>query len=190
MSYPAKSLCKYRFQRALTTFFLVVILPVASYADSPRLADLNGGYYLLHHLCEDEEQLPILLDLKHAPDDVNAFAVSVSKTAKRSLSSLEKLRREDTTVRFDQNPLPKIERDVRESIQDDKQHQLLFGTSNGEFVRRLLESQIEASTYAQHLSKVLAEQDPKRRKSLERISEDWQTLREQAYRLLRDSGRP
>src|ERR1700734_3644850 len=99
-----------------------------------RQEKLNGGYYLLHQLCDDEAQLPLLLDVKHAPQNIEDFAIRISKTAKESNSLLEQMQDSDPALKFDRNPLPSIERDVRESIQDEKQHQLLFGTSNDAFV--------------------------------------------------------
>jgi hypothetical protein len=147
---------------------------------------LNGGYYLLHQLCDDEAQLPLLLDVKHAPDAIKDFAIRVSETAKESNHLLDQMQDSDPLLNFDQNPLPSIERDVRASIQDEKQHQLLFGTSDDAFVRALLVSQIEASNYAHNLAKVLAEQenDPKRIKCLEKISSKWIAIHTEAFRLL------
>jgi hypothetical protein len=151
-----------------------------------RQEKLNGGYYLLHHLCDDEAQLPLLLDVKHAPEAIKTFAIRISKTAKESNSLLEQMQDSDPALKFDQNPLPSIERDVRASIQDEKQHQLLFGTSDAPFVRALLVSQIEASNYGHNLAKVLSEQesDPKRIKLLERISAKWLAIHAEAFRLL------
>jgi len=151
-----------------------------------RQEKLNGGYYLLRHLCDDEAQLPLLLDVKHAPDTIASFAIRVSMTAKESNSLLEQMQDSDPLLKFDQNPLPSIERDVRESIQDEKQHQLLFGTSDDAFVRALLVSQIEASNYGHNLAKVLSEQesDPKRVKGLAKISAKWLAIHTEAFRLL------
>jgi hypothetical protein len=147
---------------------------------------LNGGYYLLHHLCNDEAQLPLLIDVKHASPEIEAFADKISRTAKESNSVLEQMQDDNPAIKFSRNPLPPIERDVRESIQDEKQHQLLFGTSNAEFERALLVSQIEASNYAHNIAKILANQetDSKRIKSLEKIASQWLALNKQSLRLL------
>jgi len=151
-----------------------------------RQEKLNGGYYLLHHLCDDEAQLPLLLDVKHAPEAIKAFAIKISKTAKESNALLEQMQEGDPLLKFDQNPLPPIERDVRASIQEEKQHELLFGTSDDAFVRALLVSQIEASNYGCNLAKVLSEQegDPKRIKCLEKIETKWLAIHAEAFRLL------
>lgn len=153
-----------------------------------RQQKLNGGYYLLHKLSEDETQVPLLLIVKHAPKEISGYADQISKTAKQSLASLEHLQQDDSSIQFDRNPLPQIEQDTRASIKADKQHQLLFGTTDSEFVRALLVSQIEACTYGINLSKVLAEQetDPDRVKTLRHISAKWLDMRNEAFRILRN----
>ncbi len=83
--------------------------------DAKKQEILNGGYYLLHHLDNDEDQLPLLLDLKHASKDIIDFADRVSQTAKAANAALEKMQDHDPAISFDHNPLPKIERDIRES---------------------------------------------------------------------------
>jgi septal ring factor EnvC (AmiA/AmiB activator) len=151
-----------------------------------RQDKLNGGYYLLHHLCNDEAQLPLLIDLKHASAEIEAFADKISRTAKESNSLLEQMQDGDPAIKFNRNPLPAIERDVRESIQDEKQHQLLFGTKDAEFERALLVSQIEASNYAHNIAKVLSDQetDSNRIKSLAKISARWLAINQEAFRFL------
>ena len=151
-------------------------------------ANLNGGYFLLHKLCADEDQLPLLLNVKSTPKEIETFADKISQTAKESLTALDRIREHDKSLDFDRNPLPKIERDVRDSIRDEKQHQLLFGASGPDFARALLTSQIEASSYAENIAKVLAEQekDPDRIRTLHRISEKWEAIHEQAFALLRN----
>ncbi len=154
---------------------------------SERPEQLNGGYYLLHHVCEDETNLPLLVAIKHTPPEIASYVDKIAKTSRESITALDRLQKGDATLQSDKNPLPPIERDVRQSIRDDKEHQLLFGTTDTEFVRALLVSQIEASGYALNLAKVLSEQEknPDRVKALQHISAKWLTIRNEAYRLLR-----
>jgi hypothetical protein len=151
-----------------------------------RQNELNGGYYLLHQLCDQESQLPMLALIKTTPQEIVGYVHRVARTANDSKTALDHMQDEDGAIRFDRNPLPPIERDVRKSISDAKQHQLLFGTSNGAFVRALLVSQIEASNYALSIAKVLAEQetDPTRVKALQALQGKWQTRLDEAYRYL------
>jgi len=165
-----------------------VVMPTRGSEVSDHQIYLNGGYYLLHHLCEDEAKLPLLLDVKDAPPEIKSYADHISKTAKETIADLEHMHESDARLKFDKNPLPSIERDVRESIQADKQHQLLFGTTGAEFVRALLVSQAEASAYALNLAKVLSQQenDPDRVKALQHISLKWRAIHQEAMRLLRN----
>ena len=153
-----------------------------------KLGNLNGGYFLLHKLCHDESQLPLLLTVKDTPKEIETFVDKISKMAKESLADLDRIQEHDKSLDFDRNPLPKIERDVRDSIAGEKQHQLLFGATGPEFARALLVSQIEASSYAENLTKVLAgqEKDTDRSKILSRLSEKWRAIHEEAFALLRN----
>ena len=157
--------------------------------NSSLQAKLNGGYYLLHKVSDDESQLPILLDFKHAPPEVKDYADQISKTGKETVAKVEEMQAHDHAIQFDKNPLPQIEQDVRDSIKDDKQHQLLFGTKDTEFVHALMVSQIEASTYALNLCKVIADQEssPERSKILRHLSAKWLKMRDQAFRILRNN---
>jgi hypothetical protein len=167
---------------------LVTVSSPANANDASTERDnLNGGYYLLHKLCDDEAQLPLLMDIKTTPKEIDAFAIRISQTAKESLATLDRLKSHDKNLDFDQNPLPKIEQDVRDSIKGEKQHQLLFGTTGPDFARAVLVSQIEASSYAENLSKVLAaqEKDSDRSKSLGRMADKWRLIHDQAFALLK-----
>jgi hypothetical protein len=149
--------------------------------------NLNGGYYLLHKLYEDESQLPLLLDLKTASPELHQFADKISRTAKEGMSILDRMRYADPHMKWDKNPLPKVEQDVRESVQDEKEHQLLFGTEKSEFARAFLVSQAEATNYAANIDKVLAEQDnyPGHERLLKQMSAEWRSLYGESLRLLR-----
>ena len=166
----------------------MAMLPTWGDGPSDHQGKLNGGYFLLHQLADDEAQLPLLLDVKHSPAEITAFADQISKTAKETVADLDRLQESDPSIRFDRNPLPQIERNVRASIKDDKQHQLLFGTTDSEFVRALLVAQIEASSYALHLNKVLADQEtnPDKAKTLRHLSAKWLAIRNKAFRILRN----
>jgi len=150
--------------------------------------ELNGGYFLLHNLLDDEHDVPLLLDLKTAPKEIEDFARKVSLTAEEGKVALDKMRESDPRINWDKNPLPKFEQDVRASIKGDKQHQLLFGTKDSNFVRAFLVSQAEASMYAANIAKVMSQQDknPWHDREFSHISERWHALYEEDFRLLRN----
>ena len=149
---------------------------------------LNGGYYLLHQLYDDESQVPILLDLKTAPPEIQQFADKISRAAKDGMATMDRMHEADPKMDWDKNPLPKIEQDVRDSIKGEKQHQLLFGTKGPDFVRAFLLSQSEATKYAANIDKVLADQDkmPEHQRDFRHMSAQWHALNDEVFRLLRN----
>jgi len=171
-------------------FFLSILAgaPFCCGAESASTPYLNGGYFLLHKLLADESKLHLLLDLKHAPKEIQDYAQEISQTAKDDLSLLDKIRESNTSVNWDKNPLPRFEQDVRDSIADEKQRQLLVGTKNDDFVRALLVSQAEASNYASTMAKVMAQRSPTadRRQELADMSARWQALNRKDFQLLRN----
>jgi hypothetical protein len=171
---------------ALTFWCTSATLTVVRGADAEKQEYLNGGYFLLHQLCDNEAQLPLLLDVKHSSSEIKTFADRISRTAKETNAAIDHMQDQDSAIKFERNPLPSIERDVRQSIQDEKQHQLLFGTSGPEFERSLLVSQSEASNYARNIARVLAEneEDAKRKKILEKLSNEWLLISKETFRLL------
>ena len=173
---------------ALATVASVISFPGSARADDGAFSriNVNGGCYLLHDLLDNEASLPILLDLKTAPPEIQAYAIKLSRAAKSGLRTLDEMRDHDPAMNWDHNPLPKIEVDVRASITAEKEHQLLFGTKGSDFARALLVSQSEASKYAANIAKVLSEKDPNpdHRLDFKRISEEWHDLYDEDFRLL------
>ena len=167
----------------------LAVTPLLQAGDQPSYREnLNGGFFLLHDLLDNEADVPLLLDLKTAPQEIQDFAKKISLTAKDGEAAMDKMRDADPRINWDKNPLPKIEQDVRASITEEKQHQLLFGTQGPDFVRAFLLSQAEASKYAANIAKVLAQQDKNAWHSREfsRISARWHALNEQDFQLLRN----
>jgi hypothetical protein len=171
---------------ALSATVTIAGTPCQAAEDESKMGKLNGGYFLLHDLSDNEASLPILLDLKHAPPEIQPFADEISKVAKETEAAIEKMQDRDPAIRYDKNPLPAIEKETRSAVSGDKQHRLLFGTHNDEFVRTLVVSQVEASGYAIGLCKALAddESDPARQKTLQHLAARWGTVRDDSYRLL------
>ncbi len=159
----------------------------ADSSPSPR-ENSNAGFYLLHDLLGDEANVPLLLDLKTAPQEIQDLAKKISLTAKDGAAALDKMRDADPKIDWDKNPLPKMEQDVRASIKDEKQHQLLFGTKGPDFVRAFLVSQAEASKYAANIAKVMSQQDKNswHQREFTRISDRWHALYEEDFRLMRN----
>ena len=177
-----------KFIAAFAPCCLALILSAVG-ADGPNYREnLNAGVFLLHDVLDNEASVPILLDLKTAPKEVQDFAITISKTAKDGEATLDKMRDEDPKVNWDKNPLPKFEQDVRASITGEKQHQLLFGTKGPDFVRAFLVSQAEATKYMANISKILAQQDKNawHEREFSRMSAQWHAQNEKVFQLLRN----
>jgi hypothetical protein len=166
--------------------FLSGVHPAAAAEKTSLHEKLNNGYSLLYHLCDQEKPLEMIMMVKTAPAAVAAFTKKISQTAGDDVDLLERMQAHDSSIRLDDNGLPQFELDVRQSIKEDKQHFLLFETKDNTFTQALLVSQIEATSYAMHLAKVLAQDEPnaKRAAALQRISDKWHALQREAYRLL------
>lgn len=151
---------------------------------SPR--EMNYGYALLHHLCDEESQVDMIMIVKTTPPDVAHLAHEISKSAKEDLDILDHFADHDPALRFGQRGLPKIESQTRDSIKAEKQHFLLFGTKDKDFAQALLLTQVEASTYGENMAKVMAdnEANPHRAEGLRHISRSWEAIKEKAYALL------
>ena len=152
-------------------------------AETPR-ETINDGYSLLYKLCKDESQLHLIVLIKTTPPEIADFARRISQEGDDDAALLEKIQAADHHIRLDKQPLPQFEVDVRQSIRDEKQHLLLFGSKSGNFVRALLVSQIEAATYGANIAKVLIRDDPRHAETLGRIADHWARIRHDAYRLL------
>jgi len=173
--------------------FLGVTLALLLLLSGPVRADdnqayLNNGYSLLRGLCDQEKPVDMILIVKTTPKDVADFIHEVAKTAGENEDLLDDLQDHDKAIRFDRKGLCQFELDTRDSIKDDKQHMLLFGTTDKAFARALLVTQTEAGTYGMNLAKVLADAEPNHHRAavLQKISASWEKLRDKAYRLLNE----
>jgi hypothetical protein len=152
--------------------------------------DLRAGFFLLHKVCDQESQVDMLNIIKTTPPEVADYVKRVSALAKQSTATLERFADHDFSLQDTTNPLPAFEQAARLNIQDEKQHQLLFGTKGKTYARRLLFSQIQAATYIVNLSKAWAERDPDagRDEAMRKMSAQWAKIREEGFRLLDQGG--
>lgn len=163
---------------------VLLALPLRA-ADEEALYRTNG-YSLLYKLCDQEKPVDMILLVKTTPKEIVVYLHQVAASAKQDVAWLDDLRDHDKGLTFDQSGLPPFEEATRDSIQDDKEHLLLFGSTGSAFVRALLVTQIEAGTYGMNLARVLASSEPneKRAAVVRKIGDRWQKLRDRAYALL------
>ncbi len=159
--------------------------PKATGAES----NLRDGFFLLQDVSQREAWVGLITFVKTSPPELADYAKKISVAADQTLAVVDRAEKADSSVQGDSNPLPAIERDARQSIREDKQDQLLFGTKGPAFARAFLLAQIEAATYITHLAKVMAAEDPNaaRARALQKISDRWLQLRNEGFRLLNAS---
>lgn len=92
-------------------------------------SSLNDGYSLFYHFCDQESRLSLLLWVKTAPSDIIAYAKRISSTAKEDMAILNKFSASDKALRLDKISLPAFELEVRKSMDEDRQQQLVWGSS-------------------------------------------------------------
>jgi hypothetical protein len=162
---------------------LLAALPIR--ADVSQ-SEMNYGYGLLHHLCDDETQVDMISLVKTTPPSVDKFVHEIAQNAKDDMDILGKFADHDPSIQYDRQGLPEMETQTRAAIKAEKQHLLLFGSKDSDFAKTLIVSQIEASTYGENLAKVLAdnETNPHRATELRHIASGWQTIKTKAYALL------
>jgi hypothetical protein len=175
----------------LLSLILLAALGGTALADTTpgSTQDLRAGFFLLHQVCHQESQVDLLNIIKTTPPEVGDFVKRISALAKESEATLDRFADHDSSLQDTTNPLPPFEQATRQSIQDDKQHLLLFGSKGTTYARRLVFTQIEASSYIINLAKVWADRDPNpdRAAALRKISGRWTKIREEGFRLL-DQG--
>ena len=173
----------------MKVFFLHRPIAVALLATAPLRADLsqhdlNDGYALLHHICDQESQVNMITIIKTTPPDVARLTKEISQSAKEDKANLDELgllmippsilKRTDCLT---------IETQTRASIEKEKQHLLLFGSKSGDFAKALVLSQIEASTYAENLANALADDETSshRAEVLRHIASRWAAIKDRSY---------
>lgn len=145
--------------------------------------DLQTGFFLLRHTCDEESKVELLDFVKTTPGDVADYLKRVSASAKELRGWIDSVEEREPGLKLEKSPLPQFEEDVRASIKADKQHNLLFGTKDVRYQRALLFAQTEATNYIMHMTKVLAKDDPGRASRLMKFSEKWHRLRDEAVKM-------
>ena len=88
-----------RYLSHISCLVLLAMLPGASllqagtiHATTPaqviQPGKLNGAYYLLEHVSEEESQVEMLFLVKDAPEEISGFGKQMSKTARETTAAL------------------------------------------------------------------------------------------------------
>jgi hypothetical protein len=152
-------------------------------------SDESVGFFLMHDVLNVETTISLITYVKTTPPGLTDFVDRLSKTAKETQATLNRLEKDDPSLTLDHNPLPNLEQQTRKYLAAERQHQLFLETKGRNFARALLVTQIDACNYILQLAKVTAEadKDADRAQTLKKISSRWTLLRDQAVGLLERS---
>jgi hypothetical protein len=155
-------------------------------ADDDSKKEMKDGFFLIHNVCHEESQVHLITLMKTTPPYLVSYVTRISKLADDSLEALDDMEDHDPSLKSDDSPLPAFERAVRDSISEEKQHDLLFGTTGPAFSRALILTQLDASNYIANMAKVLAEEDENdsRARTLDKISRRWAAIRTEGVQFL------
>ena len=149
------------------------------------LATRNNCYSLLHELLAEQKDVSLLRFIKSERPDVKNLVKRIATTSGTGAKLLEKLAKDDPSIRLDDLRLPPGELATRAAIAATKQKELL-SQAGDEFELTLLLTQTEALSYATHLAKVAAQNEPQpdRAQALAGVGQDMANLYHEVFDLL------
>lgn len=141
---------------------------------------------LLHDLLDQERNLGKLLLVKLETSEVRELVEAIAAASAAATKRIESLAAEDGAVDLTQLALPAGEVATRRAISRTATKELVI-PFNPAFVQELLLTQAQALSYARHLAKVAAENEPNAEQAryLSRLSEQMKELRQRTIQLLR-----
>lgn len=140
----------------------------------------NNSYSLLYQLMDEEKDVSLLRLVKHEDPALKDLIKKIAATSKDNAKLLEKLAKDDPTLRLYETHLPDGEVATRAAIAKTKEANLLKKKGNS-FELTLIESQLEALNYGSHLALVASRYDsqPQRAQMLKGIADELESLYEQ-----------
>ena len=145
----------------------------------------NNCYSLLHQLLDEQKDVSVLRFIKREHSDVKNLVKRIAADSGTGSKLLEEFARRDPSILLDDIRLPSGEASTRDAIASTKEKELLSQTGD-KFELTLLLTQTEALSYAWHLAKVAAENepDPERAHALVGVSQDMKNLYQEVFMLL------
>lgn len=159
--------------------------PPAAAASLQQQTRVNS-YSLLHQLLAQQRNVDKLLLIKLESAELKHLIKTIAASSGAGADRLEEFAREDGSLRLDQFSLPPGEVATRDAIASTKKKELLT-PFNSNFELDLLLTQFEALSYAWHLGKVAAQNEPDvgRARVLNELSSEMKGLHGQVFSLMR-----
>lgn len=148
-------------------------------------------YSLLYNLLDQQRQVDKLLLVKLETAELKRLIKAIAAASEAGTKRLEQIAKEDPAIRLDQTDLPPGEVATRDAISSTRKKELLK-PFNASFEESLLLTQCEALSYAWHLAKVAAtnEPQPQHAQDLAALSNEMKDLYHQTIVLLRSRFTP
>lgn len=163
-------------------------VPVQSAATiaSPQEQTRANSYSLLYELLGQQRNVDKLLLVKMESVELKLLIKAIAAASAAGVKRLEESARQDATIRLDQTSLPPGETATRNAIASTKKKELLT-PFNSNFELDLLLTQSEALSYAWHLAKVAAANEPNsgHARLLNNLSSEMKSLHGQVLSLMR-----
>jgi hypothetical protein len=156
-------------------------------AAAPKAEQIRANCYgLLHDLLNQQKNVDKLLLIKMESMELNRLIKAIASASGIGAKRLEEFATRDGSIHLDELSLPPGEVATRDAIATTKTRELLTPFS-AYFELNLLLTQAEALSYAWHLSKVAAANEPQRERAhyLAGLSEEMKSLHHQAMSLMR-----
>lgn len=152
---------------------------------SAAQATRNNCYSLLHQLLDEQKDVRFLRLIKREHSDVKNLIKRIAADSGAGSKLLEEFARRDPSIQLEDIRLPSGETSTRDAIASTKEKELL-SQAGDKFELTLLLTQTEALSYAWHLAKVAAENepDPERAHALAGLSQDMENLYQEVFALL------
>ncbi len=157
---------------------MVTISPGSDAIQSTR----NNCYSLLHQLLDEQKDVGLLHFVKTEPTTLKKLMKQIASTSGTGATLLEEFAKDDPSINLNDLRLPPGELATRDAIAATKKDELLSQTGDT-FELTLLLTQTEALSYAWHLAKVAAENEPQpeHSRALAGLSRDMQNLYEEVF---------
>lgn len=145
-----------------------------------------NSYSLLHQLLAQQRNVDKLLVIKRESAELKQLIKTIAESSGAGADRLEEFARSDGSLRLDQFSLPPGEVATRDAIASTKKKELLT-PFNSNFELDLLLTQFEALSYAWHLGKVAAQNEPDvgRARVLNELSSEMKVLHGRVFSLMR-----